>query len=161
MIVPLGAESFREALRMGAEVFHNLKKVLHDRHLSTTVGDEGGFAPNLKSADEALDVLCKAVELAGYRLGEHITFALDPATTELFEEAKRRGARLLLLQEQPRPRRLVRRDDRPVEGAVRQVPHRVDRGRPGEDDWDGWRKLTAELGEKVQLVGDDLFRHQT
>src|SRR5437588_669517 len=72
MIMPLGAETFREALRMGAEVFHNLKKVLHDRHLSTTVGDEGGFAPNLKSADEALDVLCKAVELAGYKLGEHI-----------------------------------------------------------------------------------------
>ena len=76
---------------MGAEVFHHLKKVLHDRHLSTAVGDEGGFAPNLKSSDEALEVLAKAVEKAGYKLGEQIVFALDPATTELFDEAKKKG----------------------------------------------------------------------
>src|SRR5262245_28053361 len=91
MIVPVGADSFREALRMGAETFHNLKKVLHDKHLSTTVGDEGGFAPNLKSPEEALDVLCQAVELAKYRLGDQIAFALDPATTELYEEGKAKG----------------------------------------------------------------------
>ena len=89
--MPVGAENFREALRMGAEVFHNLKKALHDKHLSTTVGDEGGFAPNLKTPEEALDLLCKAVEMAGYKLGEHVAFALDPATTELYEEAKHKG----------------------------------------------------------------------
>ncbi|HMF14019.1 MAG TPA: phosphopyruvate hydratase, partial [Gemmataceae bacterium] len=91
MIVPLGAPSFREALRMGAEVFHALKKVLHDRGLSTAVGDEGGFAPNLKSAEEALDVLSQATEKAGYKLGTQLFFALDPATTELYEEAKNKG----------------------------------------------------------------------
>src|SRR3954447_10683934 len=87
MIMPLGAVSFRDALRMGAEVFHNLSKVLHSRHLSTTVGDEGGFAPNLKGSDEALEILALAVERAGYKLGDDIVFAMDPATTELYEEA--------------------------------------------------------------------------
>src|ERR1051326_7471626 len=82
MIMPLGAPSFREALRMGAEVFHHLKKVLHDRHLNTAVGDEGGFAPNLRSGDEALEVLAQAIEKAGYKLGEEVAFALDAAATE-------------------------------------------------------------------------------
>src|SRR5262249_44792956 len=91
MIVPLGAGQFHEALRMGAEVFHALHDVLHKRGLSTTVGDEGGFAPNLKSSDEALEVLALAVEKAGYKLGEHVVFALDPATTELYEEAREKG----------------------------------------------------------------------
>src|SRR6516225_738133 len=91
MIMPVGADSFHEALRMGAEVFHSLKKVLHDRHLNTAVGDEGGFAPSLKSADEALEVLAIAVEKAGYKLGEQVAFALDPATTELFDAAKKKG----------------------------------------------------------------------
>src|SRR6516225_2792472 len=91
MIMPIGAPSFREALRMGAEVFHSLKKVLHDRQMSTAVGDEGGFAPNVKSSDEALELLALAVEKAGYKVGEHVVFALDPATTELWEEAKKRG----------------------------------------------------------------------
>src|SRR5262249_55950281 len=89
MIMPLGAASFSEALRMGSEVFHGLKNVLHDRGLSTAVGDEGGFAPNLKSSDEALETLAKAVETAGYKLGTQVAFALDPATTELFDEAKK------------------------------------------------------------------------
>src|SRR5438094_9631386 len=91
MIWPVSSDSFREALRMGAEVYPHLKKVLHDRHLSTTVGDEGGFAPNLKSSDEALEVLGQAVEKAGYKLGEQVAFALDPATTELYDEAKKKG----------------------------------------------------------------------
>jgi enolase len=91
MIMPVGASSFREALRMGAEVFHNLKKVLHDRHLNTAVGDEGGFAPDLKSADEALEILMKAIEAAGYKAGDQVAFALDPATTELYDEAKKKG----------------------------------------------------------------------
>src|SRR5947209_13446358 len=91
MIMPLGAPSFRDGLRMGAEIFHSLKKVLHDRGLSTAVGDEGGFAPNLKSSDDALEALAQAVEGAGYELGEQVLFAMDPATTELYDEAKKRG----------------------------------------------------------------------
>src|SRR5437764_716027 len=91
MIMPLGAASFREALRMGAEIFHNLKKVLHDKGLNTAVGDEGGFAPSLKSTDEAFEVIAQATEKAGYRMGDQVFFALDPATTELFEEAKHKG----------------------------------------------------------------------
>ncbi len=91
MIMPVGAPTYREALRMGAEVFHSLKKVLHDKGLSTSVGDEGGFAPNIASANDALQLLATAVEKAGYKLGDHVAFALDPATTELFEEAKHKG----------------------------------------------------------------------
>src|SRR5262249_33563765 len=91
MIMPFGSGSFREGLRMGVEIFYALKKVLRDRHLSTAVGDEGGFAPNLKSSDEALEVLAVAVEQAGYKLGEQVAFALDPATTELWDEAQKLG----------------------------------------------------------------------
>src|SRR2546423_1128814 len=91
MVMPLGAANFREALRMGAEIFHSLKNVLHDRQLNTAVGDEGGFAPDLKSSDEALEVLAIAVEKAGYKLKDQIVFALDPATTELWDEAKKKG----------------------------------------------------------------------
>src|SRR5438874_11474325 len=91
MIVPVGAPTFREALRMGAEVFHNLKKVLHDKNLSTAVGDEGGFAPNLASADEAIATISTAIEKAGYKLGDDVAFALDPACTELYEEARHKG----------------------------------------------------------------------
>src|SRR5205807_8073134 len=91
MIMPVGASTFREALRMGAEVFHHLKKVLHDRGLSTAVGDEGGFAPNVKSSDEALELLTRAIESAGYKPGDQVAFALDPATTELYDEAKKKG----------------------------------------------------------------------
>ena len=109
MIMPLGAASFREALRMGAEVFHHLKKVLHDRHLNTAVGDEGGFAPNLKSSDEALEVLAKAVEKAGYKLGEQIVFALDPGHHRAVRRGQEEGQdRLLLLQEPARPHRQQR-----------------------------------------------------
>jgi enolase len=158
MIVPLGAESFREALRMGAEVFHNLKKVLHDKHLSTTVGDEGGFAPNLESADEALDVLCKAVELAGYRLGEQVAFALDPATTELFEEAKHKGKTGYCFFKS-NPDRVATSDEMIDlwKGLCARYPIVSIEDGLAEDDWDGWEKLTRTLGDRVQLVGDDLF----
>jgi enolase len=158
MIVPLGAGSFREGLRMGAEVFHNLKKVLHDRHLSTTVGDEGGFAPNLGSADEALGVLCDAVKLAGYKLGEQVAFALDPATTELYEEAKQKG-RTGYCFFKSAPDRIASSDEMIAlwKGLCGKYPIVSIEDGLAEDDWDGWRKLTAELGEKVQLVGDDLF----
>ncbi len=158
MVMPLGAPTFREALRMGAEVFHHLKDVLHDRQLSTTVGDEGGFAPNLKSSDEALDLLSLAVQKAGYKLGEQIVFALDPATTELFDEAKKKGKTGY---------RFFKSDPERVASSEEMIdlwkklcakyPIRSLEDGLAEDDWDGWKRLTAELGGKVQLVGDDLF----
>jgi enolase len=158
MIMPVGASTFREALRMGAEVFHHLKKVLHDRHLSTTVGDEGGFAPNLKSSDEALEVLAKAVEQAGYKLGEQVAFALDPATTELFDEGKKKGKTgYCFFKSNPDK---VASTDEMIElwkGLCQKWPIRSIEDGLAEDDWAGWQKLTRELGSKVQLVGDDLF----
>jgi enolase len=158
MIMPFGADSFREALRMGAEVFHNLKKVLHDKHLSTSVGDEGGFAPNLKSSDEAFEVLAKAVELADYKLGEDVAFALDPATTELFEEAKSKGKTGYCFFKS-NPSKIATSDEMIDlwKGYCKKWPIRSIEDGLAEDDWDGWQKLTRELGDKVQLVGDDLF----
>jgi enolase len=158
MIMPLGAASFREALRTGAEVFHSLKKVLHDRHLNTAVGDEGGFAPSLKSADEALEVLATAVEKAGYKLGEQVAFALDPATTELFDEAKKKGKTGYCFFKSA-PDRVASSDEMIdlwkmlcAKWPIRSIEDGL-----AEDDWAGWQKLTRELGSKVQLVGDDLF----
>jgi enolase len=143
---------------MGSEVFHNLKKVLHDRHLNTAVGDEGGFAPDLKSSDEALEVLAKAVELAGYKLGEDVFFALDPATTELFEEAKKKGkSGYCFFKSQPD--RVASTDE--MIDLWKKLCDRwpivsIEDGL-AEDDWEGWQKLVRELGNRVQLVGDDLF----
>ncbi len=158
MIMPLGATSFREALRMGAEVFHQLKKVLHDRHLSTAVGDEGGFAPNLKSTDEAFEVLALAIERAGYKLGDQIVFALDPAATELFDEAKKRGKTgYCFFKSKPDH---VASSDEMIDlwkKYCHSWPIRSIEDGLAEDDWDGWKKLTRELGQRVQLVGDDLF----
>jgi enolase len=158
MVMPLGASSFREALRMGAEVFHALKGVLHDRRLSTAIGDEGGFAPNLKSADEALDLLCLAAEKARYKLGEQVVFALDPATTELYDEAKKRGKTGYCFFKS-QPDRIASSDDMIDlwKKLCARYPIRSIEDGLAEDDWDGWRKLTRELGGKVQLVGDDLF----
>src|SRR5579875_2027065 len=158
MIMPLGAANFREALRMGAEVFHHLKNVLHDRHLSTAVGDEGGFAPNVKSSDEALELLATAVEKAGYKLGDHIVFALDPACTELFDEAKKKGKTgYCFFKSQPDR---VASSDEMIDfwkKLCERWPIRSIEDGLAEDDWSGWQKLTRELGGKVQLVGDDLF----
>jgi enolase len=158
MIMPLGAPSFREGLRMGAEVFHSLKKVLHDGGLNTAVGDEGGFAPDLKSADHALDLLTQAVEKAGYKLGQHVVFALDPATTELYDEAKKRGKTgYCFFKSQPDR---IASSDEMIElwkKLCMKYPIRSIEDGLAEDDWDGWKKLTKELGSKVQLVGDDLF----
>lgn len=158
MIMPLGAPTFREALRMGAEVFHHLKKVLHDKHLSTAVGDEGGFAPNLKSPDEAFEVLAKAVETAGYKLGDQIVFALDPATTELFNEAKEKGKTGYCFFKSD-PKRIISTDEMIDlwKGYCKKWPIRSIEDGLAEDDWDGWKKITRDLGDKVQLVGDDLF----
>jgi enolase len=158
MIMPLGAPSFREALRMGAEVFHALKDILHGRHLSTAVGDEGGFAPDLKSSDEALELLARAVEKAGYRLGEQVVFALDPATTELYEEAEKKGKKgYCFFKSNPEH---IASSDEMIDlwkGLCQRWPIKSLEDGLAEDDWDGWQKLTGVLGEKVQLVGDDLF----
>jgi enolase len=158
MIMPLGASCFREALRMGAEVFHHLKTVLHDRGLSTAVGDEGGFAPNLKSSDEALEVLSIAVEKAGYKLGDQVVFAMDPATTELWDEAKKKG-KIGYRFFKSQPDRVASSDEMIDlwKGLCAKWPIRSLEDGLAEDDWDGWVKLTKELGDKVQLVGDDLF----
>jgi enolase len=158
MIAPVGAKTFREGLRMGAEVFHSLKKVLHDKGLSTAVGDEGGFAPNIASADEALATIATAVEKAGYRLGEHVVFALDPACTELYEEAKHKGKEGYCFFKS-NPSRIISSDE--MIGLWKDLcakwPIRSIEDGLAEDDWAGWKKLTADLGGKVQLVGDDLF----
>jgi enolase len=158
MIVPIGASSFREALRMGAEVFHSLKKVLHDKNLNTAVGDEGGFAPNVKSSDEALEVLASAIEKAGYKLGDQVGFALDPATTELYDEAKKKGKTGYCFFKS-QPDRIASTDEMIDlwKKLCSKWPIRSIEDGLAEDDWAGWQKLTAELGNKVQLVGDDLF----
>jgi enolase len=158
MIMPFGAANFREALRMGAEVFHNLKKVLHDRQLNTAVGDEGGFAPSLKSSDEALEVLAMAIEKAGYKLGDQVAFALDPATTELFDEAKKKGKTGYCFFKS-RPDYIATADEMIDlwKKLCARWPIRSIEDGLAEDDWEGWQKLTRELGGKVQLVGDDLF----
>ncbi|MGL6097210.1 MAG: phosphopyruvate hydratase [Fimbriiglobus sp.] len=158
MIVPVGAPTFREALRMGAEVFHSLKKVLHDKGLNTAVGDEGGFAPNIPSADEALATISQAVERAGYKLGDQIAFALDPACTELFEEAKHKGKDGYCFFKSA-PDKVISSDEM-IDlwaGLCAKYPIVSIEDGLSEDDWAGWKKLTAKLGGKVQLVGDDLF----
>ncbi len=150
MIMPVGAQSFRDGLRMGAEIFHTLKKALHDAGHNTNVGDEGGFAPNLKSPDEALGFISKAVEKAGYKLGEEIYFALDPASTEFFKngryELEGEGKSLS-------PDQMV---DVYADLCQRYPIISIEDGM-AEDDWAGWKALTDRIGKKVQLVGDDLF----
>jgi enolase len=153
MIVPRGAASFAEGLRYGAEVFHALKGVLKDRHLSTAVGDEGGFAPPLKSAEDALESIAVAVEKAGYSLGEEIFIALDPASSEFFD----RERNLYIFKKSDSSKKpadeLI---DYYVDLCARFPIISIEDG-CAEDDWDGWKKLTARLGDKIQLIGDDLF----
>jgi enolase len=158
MLVPVGAPSFREGLRMGAEVFHSLKKVLHDKGLNTAVGDEGGFAPNIPSADDALATLCLAVEKAGYKVGEQVGFALDPACTELYDEAKKLGKEGYCFFKSD-PKKVISSDEM-IDlwaGLCAKYPIVSLEDGLSEDDWTGWKKLTQKLGSKVQLVGDDLF----
>jgi enolase len=158
MIVPVGATSFREALRMGAEVFHSLKKVLHSKGLNTAVGDEGGFAPNIPSADEALATISTAITKAGYKLGDQVAFALDPACTELYEEAKHKGKEGYCFFKSA-PDKIISSDEM-IDTWVKlcdKYPIRSIEDGLAEDDWAGWKKLTARLGGKIQLVGDDLF----
>jgi len=150
MIMPVGAPSFREGLRMGAEIFHTLKKALHDAGLNTNVGDEGGFAPNLKSPDEALTYISKAVEKAGYKLGEEIFFALDPASTEFFKNGK---YELAGEGKSLTPDQMVK----VYADLVKRYPIVSIEDGMAEDDWAGWKALTDEIGKTVNLVGDDLF----
>jgi enolase len=156
MIQPWGAQSFREALRWGAEIFHTLKKVLKDKGYNTAVGDEGGYAPSLKSNDEAFEVIAAAVQKAGYKLGEQVFFALDPACSELAGEA---GAPNKYKFYKSNPGRVASSEEMIDYWAekCRQWPIRSLEDGLAENDWAGWAKLTAKLGDKVQLVGDDLF----
>ncbi len=150
MIMPVGAASFREGLRMGAEVFHTLKKQLADAGHNTNVGDEGGFAPNLKSADEALGFVMKAIEKAGYKPGDDVYLALDPASTEFFKKGK------YVLEGEGKtldPAGMVK----VYEDLCARYPIVSIEDGMAEDDWDGWIALTKSIGRKVQLVGDDLF----
>ncbi len=152
MIMPVGASTFSEALRWCAEIYHTLKKVLHDSGLGGGVGDEGGFAPNLKTNEEPLSYIVKACEQAGYKPGDDILFAMDPASTEFYDE---KSGKYVLSGE---GRELT--SDEMVdywEALVEKYPIISIEDGMAEEDWDGWRKLTERIGDKVQLVGDDLF----
>jgi enolase len=150
MIVPVGASSFSEGLRKGAEVFHALKKTLHDKGLGTTVGDEGGFAPNLESNEAALELLVAGIEAAGYRPGDDIAIALDPATSEIFDggvyDLEHEGRKLTAAELASYWGELAGKYP------ILSIEDGMD-----EEDWDGWKALTDEIGGTVQLVGDDLF----
>jgi enolase len=150
MIVPLGAPSFSECLRMGTEVFHHLKKTLHDRGLGTAVGDEGGFAPDLSSNEEALEVLVKGIEAAGFRPGDDVAIALDPATSEIYDDGR------YVLEHEGRSLSAAELADYWADLAARYPIVSIEDGMD-EGDWDGWSTLTQRLGGKLQLVGDDLF----
>jgi enolase len=152
MIVPIGAPSLPDAVRMGAEVFHHLKKILHDGGHATAVGDEGGFAPNLKSNQEAVELILKAIEAAGYQPGDQIALALDAASSEFYDK---------------KGKYVFKKSDKSAKTADEMVQLYSDWAKKyplvsiedglAEDDWDGWQILTRELGRKIQLVGDDLF----
>lgn len=150
MIVPFGFETFSEGLRVGTEVFHGLKKLLHGRGLATSVGDEGGFAPDLSSNEEALQVLVDGIEQAGYKPGEQVGIALDPATSEIFENG------VYDLAHEQRTLSSQEMADYWADKAGKYPILSIEDGMD-EEDWDGWKTLTTALGEKVQLVGDDLF----
>ncbi|MDA3819318.1 MAG: phosphopyruvate hydratase [Candidatus Delongbacteria bacterium] len=152
MIMPVGAVTFSEALRMGVEIFHHLKAVLKDAGYSTNVGDEGGFAPALKSNEEAIEVVLKAIEKAGYKPGEDVFIALDPAASEFYNEETG-------LYELKSNDKKLNSDDMVQYWSewVKSYPIISIEDGLAEDDWQGWAKMTAEIGDKVQLVGDDLF----
>jgi enolase len=150
MIAPVGAETFAEAIRMGAEVFHTLKKALKDAGLNTNVGDEGGFAPNLKSATEALTFVVKAIEKAGYKPGDDVCLALDCAATEFFKKGKYE-------YEGEGKTRDVAAQVAYLADLAKKFPIVSIEDGMSEDDWAGWKQLTDKVGDKVQLVGDDLF----
>jgi enolase len=150
MVQPVGAKTFAEALRVGAEIFHTLKKILHDKGLSTSVGDEGGFAPNLPSNEDALKVIAEAVEKAGYKLGDNVTLALDCASTEFYKDGK------YDLAGEGRVFTTNEFSDYLADLAARYPIISIEDGKD-ESDWAGWADLTQKIGHKIQLVGDDLF----
>ena len=150
MVVPAGAPSFAEALRTGAEIFHALRRTLHERGLATAVGDEGGFAPDLDSNEAALEALVEGIEAAGYRPGQDVAIALDPATSEIFEDGSYQ------LEHEGRSLTSAELVQLWADLASRYPILSIEDGMD-EEDWDGWRALTEALGERVQLVGDDLF----
>lgn len=158
MIQPRGFETYSSSLRAGVEIFHTLKQVLHEKGLSTAVGDEGGFAPNLASNEDALELIASAVEKSGYALGEQVVICLDPATSELANEAKARGKQgYCFFKSQPDR---IATSDEMIElwkSWCAKWPIRSIEDGLAEDDWSGWAKLTATLGSQIQLVGDDLF----
>ena len=151
MVMPVGAESFSEALRAGAEIFHNLKSVLKSRGLATSVGDEGGFAPNLKSNEEAIETILEAIEKAGYKAGDDIMIALDPAASEFYDGKnyvfKKSDKRVLSSDEM-----IAYWTDWTEKYPIISIEDGL-----AENDWDGWTKITQNIGKKIQLVGDDLF----
>jgi len=151
MIMPVGAESFSEGLRAGAEIFHSLKSVLKKRGYSTSVGDEGGFAPNLKSNEEAIETILEAVEKAGYTAGEDILLALDPAASEFFD-----GTNYVFKKSDNRKLSSDEMVAYWADWAAKYPIISIEDGM-AESDWDGWKKITEQLGRKTQLVGDDLF----
>ena len=154
MIRPIGATSFHEGIRMGTEVFHNLKKVLKERNLSTAVGDEGGFAPNLDGTEDALNVIIKAIELAGYKPGKDVTIGLDCASSEFFKDGVydytwKQGA--------DAPKLTSKEQAEFLKGLVEKYPIDSIEDGMAENDWEGWKILTDLIGDRCQLVGDDLF----
>lgn len=157
MIMPVGAKTFKDCLRMGAEVYHNLKKVLKSKGYSVGVGDEGGFAPNLSSEEEAIEVIIEAIKKAGYKPGKDIVLALDVASTEMYDEAKKigkEGSYYFWKTE-----KLFTQDEMIdyIANLAEKYPIASIEDGLAEEDWEGWKKLTEKLGNKVQLVGDDLF----
>jgi len=161
MCMPVGAENFAEALRTGAEVFHSLRTVLKGRGLNTSVGDEGGFAPNLKTNEEAVEAIIEAIEKAGYKPGEQVCIALDPAATELFDEAEKKGEKGKYYFWKSD---MMKTGEEMVEfyaNMVEKYPIISIEDGLAEDDWETWKLMTEKMGDKIQIVGDDIFVTQT
>ena len=156
MIMPVGAKTFSECMRMGVEVYHNLKKVLKSKGYSTGVGDEGGFAPNLESEEEAVELIIEAIKQAGYKPGEDVCLALDVAATEMFDEAKKIGKDGYYFWKTDEFKTKDQMIDFIVELAEKYPIISIEDGL-AEEDWESWKKLTERIGNKIQLVGDDLF----
>ena len=152
MIMPVGAPKFSEAIRMGAEIFHHLKKILHDGGHATAVGDEGGFAPNLKSNQEAIEFILKAIEAAGYKPGDDVALALDAAASEFYDKKGK-----YIFKKSDKSQKSAQEMVQLYAEWVTRYPIVSIEDGLAEDDWNGWQMLTRELGRKVQLVGDDLF----
>jgi enolase len=153
MIMPVGATHLPEAIRMGAEIFHHLKKLLHDQGLSTGVGDEGGFAPNLKTNQDAIELILKAIEAAGYKPAEQVALALDAAASEFYDKQKN----MYVFKKSDRSERSAEEMVQLYSDWTAKYPIVSIEDGLAEDDWDGWRMLTKAIGKNVQLVGDDLF----